>query len=253
MTSTAVANALESLNALAGGLFLLAAFAMVATRQTLGCLRLFIAQSLLLAASAFLLGLEHHSVHLLGVGVVNLITKPILVPWILGRTLSKEVYARREIDQVLNIPTSLLIALALAVFAYFVTLPVLAAVAAEFRGANVPIGFAALLLGAYTLAVRREAVPMLIGVLAMENGAFFAGIALARNLPLIVELAIASDGLVLVFVTGVLVRAIHRRIGSTRVGGLTTLKEEAAGVTLLQPRVASPGHGSARPTRPEAA
>lgn len=217
--------ALEALNALAGGLFLLTAFAMVATRQTRGCLQLFIVQSLLLAASAFILGAEHHSWHLAAVGVVNLISKPIVIPLILRRTLSAEVYARREIDQVLNIPTSLLIALALAVFAYFLSIPVLAAVAPQFRSANVPIGLAGLLLGAYTLAVRREAVPMLVGILAMENGAFFAGIALSRDLPLIVELAIASDGLVLVFVTGVLVRAIQRRIGSTRVGELVSLRE----------------------------
>jgi hydrogenase-4 component E len=220
--------ALESLNSLTGGLFLLTAFAIVATRQTRGCLQLFIAQSLLLAASAFILGAQYRSWHLAAVGAVNLISKPIVIPWILRRTLSAEVYARREIDQVVNIPTSLLIALGLTVFAYFLTLPVLSAVASQFRSANVPIGFAGLLLGAYTLAVRREAVPMLVGILAMENGAFFAGIALSRDLPLIVELAIASDGLVLVFVTGVLVRAIQQHIGSTRVGELVSLREHAA-------------------------
>jgi len=229
MADPPLTASLESLNALAGGLFLLTAFAIVATRQIRGCLQLFIAQSLLLAASAFILGAEYRSLHLLAVGAVNLISKPIVIPWILRRTLSAGVYARREIDQVLNIPTSLLIALALAVLAYFLTLPVLGAVAPEFRSANVPIGLAGLLLGAYTLAVRREAVPMLVGILAMENGAFFAGIALSRDLPLIVELAIASDGLVLVFVTGVLVRAIQQRIGSTRVGELTSLREAASG------------------------
>jgi len=213
------------LNALAGGLFLLAGFAMVATRQTRGCLRLFVIQSLLLAGSAFLLGIEYRSWHLVAVGVVNLVSKPIVIPWILRRTVPGEIYGRREIDQALNIPTSLLIALALAVLGYVLTLPMLEAVGPVFGGANVPIGFAALFLGAYTLAVRREAVPMLLGVLAMENGAFFAGIALAGGLPLIVELAIASDGLILVFVMGVLMRAIQKQIGSTRAGALATLKE----------------------------
>jgi hydrogenase-4 component E len=234
MPDPAYTAVLESLNALAGGLFLLTAFAIVATRQARGCLLLFIAQSLLLAASAFVLGAQHHSLHLAAVGAVNLVSKPIVIPWILRRTLSAEVYARREIDQVLNIPTSLLIALALAVLAYFLTLPILEAVAPQFRSANVPIGVAGLLLGAYTLTVRREAVPMLIGILAMENGAFFAGIALSRELPLIVELAIASDGLVLVFVTGVLVRAIQQRIGSTRVGELVSLREQSAPDALAE-------------------
>jgi len=219
-------SVLGSLNMLAGGLFLLSAFGIVATRQVKGCLNLFIVQSLMLAASALFLGLQHGSWHLYGVAVVNVIAKPVLIPWLLRRTVHEEVYTRREIDQVLNIPTSLLIALALAILAYFLTIPVQQALDPQFRGANVPIGFAGLLLGAYTLAVRREALPLLLGLLAMENGAFFVGIAISRELPLLVELAIATDGLIIVFIMGVLTRAVHKQIGTTQVGSLATLKEE---------------------------
>ena len=87
----------------------------------------------------------------------------------------------------MNIPTSLLIALALAILAYFLGRPLLQAVGPEFRSPNVPIGIAGLLIGAYTLTVRREAVPLLIGILGMENGAFLAGISISRNLPLLVN------------------------------------------------------------------
>lgn len=222
---------LENLNALAGGLFLLTAFGMVAMRQARGCLNLFITQSLFLAASALLLGLRYRSEHLYGVALVNLISKPIIVPWLLRRTSPAEIYTRREIDQALNVPTTLLIALALAVFSYFLAIPLLHAVRPEFRGPNVPIGIAGLLLGAYTLTVRREAVPLLMGLLAMENGAFFAGIAIARNLPLLVELAIATDGLIIVFIVGVLTRAVEKHVGTTAVGRLATLKETPAEVS----------------------
>jgi hydrogenase-4 membrane subunit HyfE len=61
----------------------------------------------------------------------------------------------------------------------------------------------------------------------MENGAFFAGISLARTLPLLVELAIAADGLIIVFITAVLIRAVHQHIGTTEVGALARLKEQA--------------------------
>jgi hydrogenase-4 component E len=216
---------LDNLNALAAGLFLLTAFGMVAMRQARGCMNLFIVQSLLLAASAALLGLRHHADHLYGVALVNLISKPIIVPWLLRRTASAEIYTRREIDQVLNIPTALLIALALAILSYFLARPILNAVAPEFRGPNVPIGIAGLLLGAFTLTVRREAFPLLIGLLVMENGAFFTGIAISRNLPLLVELAIATDGLIIVFISGVLIRAVQKHIGTTAVGQLASLRE----------------------------
>jgi hydrogenase-4 component E len=226
---------LDNLNALATGLFLLTAFGIVAMRQAKGCLNLFITQSFLLAASAFLLGLRYQSEHLYGVALVNLISKPIIVPWLLRRTSPAGIYTRREIDQALNIPTSLLIALALTILAYFLAIPLLDSVGQEFRGPNVPIGIAGLLLGAFTLTVRREAVPLLIGLLAMENGAFLAGIAISRNLPLMVELAIATDGLVIVFIMGVLTRAVQLHVGTTAVGELANLKETVIQSVLEKP------------------
>lgn len=218
---------LSELNDLAAGLFLLCAFGMVATRQTLGCLRLFIIQSVFFGISAFLVGARPFAWDLITVGILNFITKLFLIPWMLRRTVREEVYARREIVQVLNIPASLLIALALTIASFFVAAPMLTAAGASgFAKVNLPIGLAALLLGVYTLAVRREAVPQLIGLLAMENGAFFAGIAIVPGLSLIAELAIAFDALMLAFVMGVLTRAIHEHIGTTEAGALAALKEQ---------------------------
>jgi hydrogenase-4 component E len=218
---------LENLNALAAGLFLLTAFGIVAMRQVRGCLNLFIAQSLLLAASAALLGLRYGSAHLFGVAIVNVISKPIIIPWLLRKTAPAEIYTQREINQVLNIPTALLIALALAILSYFLGQPLLNAIAPEFRAPNVPIGIAGLLIGVFTLTVRREAVPLLLGLLMMENSAFLAGISMSRNLPLLVELAFATDGLIIVFISGVLIRAVQKHVGTTAVGELASLKEGA--------------------------
>jgi hydrogenase-4 membrane subunit HyfE len=144
--SEATNQLLDNLNALAAGLFLLTAFGIVATRQVRGCLNLFILQSLMLAASAVFLGLRYQSAHLYGVALVNVISKPCIVPWLLRKTSPAEIYTRREIDQVLNIPTSLLIALALAILAYFLGMPLERAVGPDFRGPNVPVGVAGLLL-----------------------------------------------------------------------------------------------------------
>ncbi|HUI06838.1 MAG TPA: hypothetical protein VL486_07510 [Verrucomicrobiae bacterium] len=217
---------LGSLNALAAGLFLLCMFGMVATRQVQGCLRLFIAQSLFLACSAFMLSALLHAWHVFAVGVINLISKPFLIPWLLKRNIRDEIYSRREIDQIINIPTSLLIALALAISAGFLALPLLEFAGNAYIKVNLSVGLAGLLVGAFTASARREAVPMLLGLLAMENSAFLAGIAIVPELPLIAELAIAFDVLILTFILGLLTRTIHERIGTTEVGLLTTLKEE---------------------------
>ncbi len=58
-------------------------------------------------------------------------------------------------------------------------------------------------------------------------GPFFAGISLAPDLSVITELVAAFDILILVFVIGVLTRKIHEQTGTTFVGILKFLREEA--------------------------
>jgi hydrogenase-4 component E len=219
-------SSLTQLNALAGGLFLLSTFGIIAMRQVLGCLKMFVLQSIFLAVSALLLGYLHQSIHLFAVAAITLMVKPVLIPYLLRRTVGNGVTARREISQLINIPTSLLIAVGLTIASYFVAKPLLSGAAGTTTGVNLPIGIACLLLGAYTVTVRREAIPQIIGILTMENGAFFAGISIAPDLPLIAELSAAFDVLIIALVMGILTRKIHERIGSTTVSDLKTLKEE---------------------------
>ena len=226
MTDPALTTWLQDLNALVGGLFLLATFSLVAMRQVNACLRMFIILSILLAASAFLLSAQYQNWHLVVIGVVDIVTKAIVIPWLLRRSLRDEVYTRREITQVLNIPTSLLIALGLTVVAYLLSMPLLAIGDGITMGLNLPIGLAGLLIGGLTAAVRREAVPLFLGLLAMENSAFFAGIGVAPEMPLIAEVSIAFDVVILVFIVSVLTHAVHEHVGTTEVGALTALKEE---------------------------
>lgn len=216
----------SALDALIGGFFLLASFSMVATRQIRGCLQAFVCQSILLACSALVIGSHPVSWHLIAVGVITLATKPILIPWLLRRTVPDHFFTRREVGLTVNATTSLLIALGFTVLAYFTAHPLLAAAHIGPATVNLPIGIAGLLLGGYTLAVRREAVPQLLALLTMENSAFFAGIAIAPRLSIIAELAVAFDALVLAFVIGVLTRLIHERTGHTEVARLAELKEE---------------------------
>lgn len=216
---------LFALDALTGALFLLTALGVVATRQVLASLQLFILQSLLLTLSAVLLGIAQGSIHLFAVAAITIGTKTLLIPWLLRHTVSAEVYRTREIQRVLNIPSSLLVAAILIVLSYVVSGPLLAAVDLPFARVNLPLGIAAMFLGTFTIVVRREAVPQLLGLLAVENGVFFAGVAIVPNLPVIAELAAAVDVPVLALVIGMLTRRIHSRLGTTSVGELASLRD----------------------------
>jgi hydrogenase-4 component E len=216
----------EALNTLSAGLILMSAFAMVATRQVQGVLRFFVIQSLLLAASSFLLGYERNSVHLWALCVITIVAKVVAIPWVLRRLLPADFYERREISQAVNIPASLLLALLLTIAAEFLTGPLVMGVSDPVVRVNLPIGLAGVLIGAYSLIARREAIPQLIGILAMENGAFFAGIAIAPELPIIAELAVAMDVILIAVVVGLLTRNIRQTLGTTEAGALSELKED---------------------------
>jgi len=217
---------IEGLNALTAGLILLTAFGMVATRQVQGVLRFFIVQSAFLAASAFLIGFSRSSIHLLALGAITIAAKVVAIPWVLKRTLPGDLYERREINQVINIPSSLLISLLLAIAAEFLVSPLLQTTTDPVIRVNLPIGLAGILIGAYSLVARREALPQMVGILAMENGAFFAGVAIAPDLPLIAELAIAIDVILIAVVIGVLTRNITETMGTTEAASMSELREE---------------------------
>ena len=215
-----------ALNTLSAGLILICAFAMVGTRQVQGVVRFFVIQSVLLAASSFLLASGEHSFHLWALGAITIGAKVIAIPWVLRRTLARDLYVRREISQAVNIPASLLISLGLAVAAELLVGPVGTASGNPVIGVNLPIGLACLLIGAYSLMARREAIPQLVGILAMENGAFLAGIAIATELPLIAELAVAMDVVLIVVIVGLLTIDIKRTTGTTEAAAMSELKEE---------------------------
>ncbi len=217
---------IHGLNAMAAGLVLLTAFGMVATRQVQGVMRFFIVQSAFLAASAFLVGFSRGSIHLVALGAITIGAKVIAIPWVLKRTLPGDLYERREIDQVINIPSSLLLVLLLAIAAEFLVGTLVSSTTDPVVHVNLPIGLAGILIGAYSLIARREAIPQLVGILAMENGAFFAGLSIAPDLPLIAELAIAIDVILIAVVIGVLTRDITRTIGTTEAATMSELKEE---------------------------
>lgn len=225
MPSPDVHPLLQNLNALSGGLFLLCAFGMATVRQIQGCLTLYIFQSVLLAGSAFLLSYIYASWDLFAVGILNMILKPILVPWLLRRFMPGEIYNRREIVQALTIPITLLLALGLVFVAWFLSRPLLAVGDGAIAATNLPIGLSSLLIGALTIAVRREALPQFLGMLAMENAAFFAGIGIAPTLPFYAEFAVAFDILILTVVISVLTKTISEELGTTTVGELSSLTE----------------------------
>lgn len=201
------------IDALLCGFFVLAAFGMAAVRQIGTFLNLFVAQSALLALSAFLLGTIPSSWHLFVLGCVVLSMKCVAFPWLLRRFAPRELTPLREISQTIDAPAALLAAFALALIGFGLASRLVSAVTLS-APQNVVVGLPSMLIAALVLAARREALPQILGILAMENAALLAGIAAAPSLPLIPEVAAAFDAIVLVFVFSMFLRTGDRQMGS---------------------------------------
>lgn len=219
----AINHMLANVNSVVGALFLLSAVVLMTQRQTQAVLRWYIRQSILLALSAFILGWLHHSAELMIVGLITIVAKAVVIPQLLTSTLGPEIRSRRELDFIVNTPVSLLIAIALTVLSYFFVAPLLHG-ANETVLVNLPVGLDVLLIGVYTLTVRGEAVPQMLAMMAIDNGAFYAGIAITTS-SAIVELAAGLEGVMVVLVAAILARTLAQRVGSTEVSEMTDLKE----------------------------
>lgn len=207
-------------------LFVIFGLGIIVTRQMLGALYLFMLHALTMSASALLLGIALGSPHLLWVAAITFVTKVIAIPLVLRWSAGAEIYERREVDQVLTIPVSILVAAALALVAWIVAAPLVHAIPDRpFAAINLPTGLMAVFFGAMTVAVRREAVAQLMGILIMESGAFFASISIVNDLSIIAEIAAAVDVPIAALVIGLLIRSIRQVTGMTRVGLLAELKE----------------------------
>jgi len=207
-------------------LSVLAGLGVIVARQMRGTLYLFIAHALMLSASATVLAVSLHSAHLVWVALITLVTKVVAVPMVLVWATGAKVYGRREVEHVLSIPLSLLIAAGLAFVAWSVSQPLVQAIFAQpFAAINVPAGLIAIFFGAFTVAVRREGVAQLMGLLIMESGAFFASIAIVHDLTIIAEIAAAVDVPIAALVIGLLIRSIGSVTGNTRVGQMVRLRE----------------------------
>ncbi|MGH8325312.1 MAG: hypothetical protein ACRET2_00955 [Steroidobacteraceae bacterium] len=216
-----------AIDGLIAALFVVFGLAVIVTRQMLGTLYFFMLHAVALTASAVLIGLTLHSPHLYWVALITFTTKVVAVPLVLRWSAGAEIYERREVDQVLSIPRSLLVASVLALIAWIAANPLVHAVADRpFAAINLPTGLMAVFFGAMTVAVRREAVAQLMGILIMESGAFFASISIVNELSIIAEIAAAVDVPIAALVIGLLIRSIHRVTGITRVGVLAELKEQ---------------------------
>jgi len=205
-------------------LILLLAFAMISQRRVLSLINLFMLQGAALVAASFLLGYATGQPDLYVSGALTLVLKVIFIPWMLHRMLAK-LNVRWDVETLLNIPTTLLVGIALVIFAFSLALPV-SRLSDSMAGGSLGIALACVMLSFMMMITRSKAVPQVIGFLSMENGLIFAATTVTNGMPMIVEFGIALDVLVGVLILGVFMFQIREKFDSLDIRHLEVLKED---------------------------
>ncbi|HYL19304.1 MAG TPA: formate hydrogenlyase [Burkholderiales bacterium] len=209
---------------LMAALLLLIAFAMVSQRRILRLIHLFAFQGLVLSVNTFIVAIAIHRPELYGSALLTLCLKVIVLPWLLHRLIDR-LNVRWDVETLLNIPTTMLVGILLVILSFNLALPISQLAGTITRG-TLGIAMASVLLSFLMMITRRKAVPQVIGFLAMENGLFFAATSATYGMPMIVELGIALDVLVGVFIFGIFFFQIRETFDSLDIHHLEKLKDK---------------------------
>ncbi len=215
--------ATQLLHVLAAGLLMIS-FAMLAQRRTRRLIVLLAWQGVVLTASTLLVAVTAHLPHLYYSAALTLIEKVWLMPWILLR-LMRRLGIEGDSDPLVNIPTLMLVGLGLVIFAFGLAQPI-SSLATTVTRQTLGIAMAVILLAFLMMIARHKAVTQVIGFLAMENGLFFAATSTTYGMPMVIELGIALDLLVGVFIFGIFFFHIREQFDSLDLHQLEALKED---------------------------
>jgi hydrogenase-4 component E len=220
MSDTVYVRALD----LAAGLFLLAAVGLLWRRQLSAMVRLFAVQGIALALLIAVLGLHQNSVELVIVAVGVGILRAGVLPLLARRVLRNAPAEQRETSPSVNIAASMLAAAALTLLAYAISRP-LVALAPSPATALFPVTLAVVLIGFFALASRRRALSQLVGFLLLDNGITATAFLATAGVPLIVELGVSFDLLLIIVVLRMLATRIQTAFGSTDLDELRELHD----------------------------
>jgi len=221
---SAITELVGQLINLLASILLMLAFAMISQRRILSLIHLFTAQGAVLVAATVVVGYATKQPHLYLSAGITLVLKVILIPLLLHRVIAR-LDVRWDVETLINIPTTMIIGIALVIFAFDLALPI-SKLSVSVARATLGIALACVLLSFLMMITRSKAVPQVIGFLSMENGLFFAATSATYGMPMVVELGIALDVLVGILILGVFMFQIREQFDSLDISHLEKLKED---------------------------
>lgn len=195
---------------------LLLTFVMLGSHWLRNYVYAFAVQSWLIAALSACVAYFAGYPELYLIAVLTALFRGLVLPFLLMRIISR-LNVKREIHAVLQPSSSLVLGALLVMFAFVIAnhmnRPSLLAMHVVVLALT--IMFSMKFLGFLMLSVRDEAVSQILGLLVLENGIFLGSQILVPGMPLLIEIVILFDLLIVVACFGMLVRFLVVHAGTT--------------------------------------
>jgi hydrogenase-4 component E len=216
-----LASSLFSLLAIAS---LLLSFVMLGSRWLKNYLYAFAAESWLIAVLSAAVAYYGNYPELYLIAILTLLFRGVILPYLIWRIIRRHEVGR-EIHVVLQPSTSLVVGALFVMFALSVSFRAAAGFPLELPAAilALTVMLSIKLIGFLMLATRQEAVSQILGLLVLENGIFLGSQVLVPGMPLLIELVILFDLLIIVACFGVLVGYLMTHVGTTNTRDLRRL------------------------------
>ena len=206
------------------GVLLLSGVLLVWRRSLVAQWRLLALQGVTLSALILVLALDEGSTELVGVALLVLLLKGVVLPSVLARTVAADSTQLREETPLINTTAALISVSLLTMLAFLVSQP-LEALGDSPNIAAVPVGVALVLYGMLLLVSRRHAISQVVGFLVLDNGIAVVAFLTAGGVPLVVELGVSLDVLLVVLILYVLTSRIRSEFGAADLDDLRELRD----------------------------
>jgi hydrogenase-4 component E len=195
---------------------LLLAFVMLGSRWLNDYLIAFAAESWLIAILSAAVGYYGHYPELYLIALLTALFRGLLLPYLMLRIV-RRLHVDRELHERLSPSASLVVGALLVLFAFVVSshLGESLGLAGTVAVLALTVMLSMKLIGFLMLVVRGEALSQILGLLVLENGIFLGSQILVPGMPLLIELVILFDLLVVVACFGVLVRYLVTHTGTS--------------------------------------
>ena len=204
-------------------LMLMSTIVLIGSSRLRVCIWAYALRSFVLALVSGLIAYFSGIHHIYVATGVSIALKVIVIPGFLFYIINK-IKIKEDVESFINYTMSLFIACGLILIAYYSTQSILTFENVFMRHC-LPVSLAITLLGFFVMISRKKAITQILGLLAMEDGLFFAALSTSYGMPLVVELGVFFDILVSVIIMGIYVYRIKETFDTIDTDTLRELRE----------------------------